>query len=218
VSTRSERPVTIAVTGAHSTGKSTFLARLAHRLRRQHLRVATIADLGEQAQRAGLPVLYHHTWASTLWVITRGISNEVHAWHHADIVLIDRPVPDALAYYRAALDYRQESPIQRRLAQLECLVKLHSEHYDLIFRTTLDHTRPLGRNKPRDTNTKYRLLADRHVRNTLTDLELPHQLLTSNNHHAAIDHSLALIDQRLTTRTPTRQGDHNALHRLPSRS
>jgi hypothetical protein len=87
------RPVTIAVAGAHSTGKSTFLAKLARELCRRDLRVAIVGDLGEQAQRAGFPILAQHTWASTLWIITRGISNELAAWIGADIVLIDRPSP-----------------------------------------------------------------------------------------------------------------------------
>ena len=75
VSVPLDRPVTIAVLGTHSTGKSTFLARLAHELRRQDVQVATVADLGEQAQRIGLPILINHTFTSTLWIITRGISN-----------------------------------------------------------------------------------------------------------------------------------------------
>lgn len=63
--------------------------------------VASVADLGENALRMGLPILENHTWASTLWFMTRGISNEVEAWSHADVILVDRPVPDALGYYRA---------------------------------------------------------------------------------------------------------------------
>jgi signal recognition particle GTPase len=93
-----ERPVTIAAAGAHSTGKSTFLARLAHALRRHDLEVATVADLGEEALRIGLPILHSHTYASTLWIMTRGISQEIATWAHIDVLLIDRPVPDALGY------------------------------------------------------------------------------------------------------------------------
>lgn len=94
-----EPPVVIGVVGTHSTGKSTFLARLAHDLRAQGVQVATVADLGEEAQRRGLPMLFNHTWASTLWFITRGISQELEAWPHADVVLVDRAAPDALGYY-----------------------------------------------------------------------------------------------------------------------
>jgi len=87
-----EPPITIGVLGAHSTGKSTFLARLAHELRRRHVQVATVADLGEQAQRNGMPILFNHTWASTLWFVTKGISQELEAWAHAEVVLVDRAI------------------------------------------------------------------------------------------------------------------------------
>jgi hypothetical protein len=146
------RPVTIAIAGAHSTGKSTFLAKLAQELRHGNLRVATVADLGEQAQRAGFPILAQHTWASTLWIITQGISNELAAWISADIVLIDRPVPDALGYYRAALDYRGEQPDPTTTRYLDTITREHAVHsYDLILRTQLDPAIPLGTNKPATT-------------------------------------------------------------------
>jgi AAA domain len=181
-----EIPVTIGVLGTHSTGKSTFLARLAHELRTEGIQVATVADLGEQAQRRGLPLLFNHTWASTLWIITTGMSHELEAWLHADVVLVDRPVPDALGYYRAALHYRQETPEPEPLALLENLVRFHSRHYSLILRTTLDPDIPLGTDKVRDTNPKFRELADRHVGLVLSELKIPHDLLSTDNH----DHQL----------------------------
>ncbi|MGW5053932.1 AAA family ATPase [Actinokineospora sp. NPDC004072] len=194
-----EKPVTIAVLGAHSTGKSTFLARLAHDLRRHHITVATVADLGQAAQRIGLPILTNHTWASTLWIITRGISEELQAWPHSDVVLIDRPAPDALGYYRAALDYRQDQPDPTQTAKLETLVHNHSDHYDLLFRTTLDPTIPLGDNKTRDNDTKFRLLADKHLGHVLHDLHLPHELLPADGHDTALDKAINLVTTQLTT-------------------
>jgi GTPase SAR1 family protein len=65
VTTSVERPVTIAVAGTHSTGKTTFIARLAHELRRDKITVAHVADLGEDAMSLGLPLLDNHAWAST---------------------------------------------------------------------------------------------------------------------------------------------------------
>ena len=47
-----DQPITIAVVGTHSTGKSTFLARLAHELRRTGLQVSTVADLGDSLKAA----------------------------------------------------------------------------------------------------------------------------------------------------------------------
>ena len=185
-----ERPLTIAVTGAHSTGKSTFLARLARQLRQHDLEVATVADLGEQAQQIGLPILHSHTYTSTLWIMTRGISNEIATWPHADVLLVDRPVPDALGYYLAALAYRDEHPDAVLLAHLRTLAAQHSMHYDLIFRTELDHTVPLGTNKARDDNTRYRRLADHHIAAVLHDLRIGHELLALDGHDTAINRTI----------------------------
>jgi hypothetical protein len=191
-----ERPVTIAAAGAHSTGKSTFLARLAHALRRQDLEVATVADLGEEALRIGLPILHSHTYASTLWIMTAGISHEIATWAHVDVLLIDRPVPDALGYYHAALAHRDETPDPEALRHLQSLAAHHSVHYDLIYRTTLDDQVPLGTDKPRDRDLRFRKLADTHVRRVLTDLAIPHRPLAADEHDAAVDDAVRFaLDQ-----------------------
>jgi hypothetical protein len=181
-----ERPLTIAVTGAHSTGKTMFLARLARELRQHDVEVATVADLGEQAQQTGLPILHSHTYASTMWIMTRGISNEIATWPHADVLLVDRPVPDALGYYLAALDYRTEQPDPTLLGHLRTLAAQHSTHYDLIFRTELDHTVPIGTNKARDDNARYRRLADHHIAAVLKELRIGHRMLAHDGHDSAI--------------------------------
>jgi hypothetical protein len=198
VTERVEKPVVVAVLGTHSTGKSTFLARLAHDLRREQIQVATVADLGEQAQRIGLPILRNHTWVSTLWIITRGISNELESWLHSDVVLVDRAVPDALGYYRAALAYRGEQPDPDVQARLEALVRDHSTSYDLLYRTTLDPDIPLGDGKPRDPDQTFRSLADHHVGAVLRDLDLPHRLLPADGHDHALHDALDFIRGRLS--------------------
>lgn len=192
-----EQPVTIAVVGTHSTGKSTFLARLAHELRRCGLQVATVADLGEQAQRMGLPILWNHTWMSTLWIITRGISNEVQAWPHGDVVLVDRAVPDALGYYRAALEYRGETADPDAWAYLEMLTRAHSDCYHLIFRTQLNPQIPLGTNKIRDGNQRFRALADHHVEAILRELALPWLPLSADGHDTAVALACDFVAGRL---------------------
>ncbi|WP_280267927.1 AAA family ATPase [Nocardia wallacei] len=192
-----EQPVTIAVVGTHSTGKSTFLARLAHELRRTGLQVATVADLGEQAQRMGMPILWNHTWTSTLWIMTRGISNELEAWLHGDVVLVDRAVPDALGYYRAALEYRGETGDPDGWAYLETLARTHSDRYHLIFRTQLDPDIPLGTNKTRDGNQRFRSLADNHVGAVLGELSLPWLPLTADGHDAALTLAARFVAEQL---------------------
>lgn len=192
-----EQPVTIAVLGTHSTGKSTFLARLAHELRRKRISVGTVADLGEQAQKIGMPILYNHTWASTLWFLTRGIAAEMEAWLHADVVLVDRAVPDALGYYRAALEYRGETADPFQIAGLEAIVGGHSHRYDLMFRTTLDPAIPVGRDKNRDSDAEFRVLADKHVGEVLADLDLRHELLPADGHDTALEKAIGFVAAHL---------------------
>ncbi|MBF6210166.1 AAA family ATPase [Nocardia puris] len=191
------RPVTVAITGTHSTGKTTFLTRLADRLRRDRVNVAVVSDLGAQAQQLGLPILYNHTWASTLWIITRGISNEIQSWTTADVVLIDRAVPDALAYYEAALDYRDRRADPHRIQHLEDLIANHNCNYDLVLRTVLDNRLPLGLAKPRDTDMEFRALADQHVEKVLTRLDIEHDLLPAEGHDRVLVKALTFIRQRL---------------------
>ena len=191
------RPVTVAVTGAHSTGKSGFLARLTGSLRRDGAIVATVADLGEEALRLGLPILHSHTYASTLWIMTRGISLEVASWPHVDVLLVDRPVPDALAYYRAALDYRGELPVPSLLGPLRALAAHHSGHYDLILRTVIDTGLPLGREKQRDPEPRYRRLADRYVGQVLDELSIPYVALPSDGHDSALSDATEFVRAKL---------------------
>lgn len=193
-----ERPVTVAVAGTHSTGKTTFIARLAHELRRDKITVKHVADLGETALSLGIPLLANHTWASTLWFITKGISKEIEAWNHADVLLVDRPVADALGYYRAALAYRGEEPEPGRMNMLESLARNHSDNYDLLFRTTLDPAIPLGDNKLRDANARFRNLADLHVGSVLDDFDLAHKLLPVDGHDDALAHAIRFIDGHLS--------------------
>lgn len=115
------------------------------------------------------------------------------------MVLVDRPIPDALGYYRAALAYRHEAPDPRRAAALHALVRHHSGHYDLIFRALLDPTIPLGTNKARDPNSQFRTLADRCVADVIHDLDLPHDLLPADGHDQAVAQATQFITTRLAT-------------------
>ncbi|MDE1671752.1 AAA family ATPase [Nocardia gipuzkoensis] len=191
------RPVTVAIAGTHSTGKTTFLTQLADRLRRDRVNVAVVSDLGAQAEQVGLPILYNHTWASTLWIVTRGISNEIQSWTSADVVLIDRAVPDALGYYEAALEHRNHRADPHRIHQLEHLIANHSHNYDLVLRTVLDNRLPLGLTKPRETDMEFRALADRHVEKVLTRLNIEHDLLPAHGHDRAVVKTLTFINERL---------------------
>lgn len=84
--------VKIAIAGTHSTGKTTLLANVECKLLGRGLRVTRVGNLAVEAKACGFPILRHHTFTSTLWIMTRGISLELEAGLSSDIVLVDRPV------------------------------------------------------------------------------------------------------------------------------
>jgi len=185
----SDRPLTIGITGPHLTGKSTFISRLALELRRNGYQVATIAALVERAQRLGIPILHNHSWASTMWFITRGISDELEAWVHADVILVNGAVPDALAYYRAALEHRGEEPRPTEIDQLESLVRSHSSNYNLLFRTTLETNTTGGE----ADDEEFRRLADRWVRRVAESLEVTNVPVPSPDHDTALELAISYV-------------------------
>ncbi len=103
----------IAVAGTHSTGKTTFLTRLRHLLETAGYQVASVAVPVAAARDHGFPILREQTAATTLWIITTAIAAELAAARRADVVLVDRPVTDALAYHLAAHAWRGE-PVDAR--------------------------------------------------------------------------------------------------------
>lgn len=93
-------PVRIGVTGAHSTGKTVLLRRIEMELRAEGVRVARTGRLGRRAADIGLPKMHAHTALSTEWIMTQGIADEIAAAAQgADVVMADRAVIDALAYW-----------------------------------------------------------------------------------------------------------------------
>lgn len=147
-------PIKLGVAGTHSTGKSTLLSCLAKSLADKGLRVKQVADLASDARKVGFPILHNHTFESTLWIMTRGISCELEACLDADVVLVDRPVMDALAYLFAALVHRQDKVSQNQSEYLLDLARHHAKTYTVICKTTLDPSIPLG--PGRDTDMAFR--------------------------------------------------------------
>ncbi|MFD3912755.1 AAA family ATPase [Streptomyces sp. NPDC058603] len=109
------QPIRIGIMGTHSTGKTTLLKRIEMELRAHGTPVARTGRLGKRAALTGLPKMQHHTAASTEWIITQGIADEIAATAHLNsepiqVVLADRAAWDALAYFHAAEEWSQEPP------------------------------------------------------------------------------------------------------------
>ena len=87
---------------------------------------------------------------------------------HADLVLVDRPVPDALGYLEAALEMTGRVVSEKERKYLYELAKMHTSRYALLFKTELDTSIPLG--EGRDTNLEFRTSAGNWISHALTTI------------------------------------------------
>lgn len=172
-------PFMIGIAGTHSTGKSTFVRRAASAIRERGLRVGTIGDLAAKARALGFPILSEHTYESTLWIIAEGMRQEMEAFLDNDVVIVDRPVPDALGYFTAALEVSGRIADEARVAELSSISAAHATRYDLLIVTVLDQAVPLG--PERDTDAGFRTAAARNVAGII-DRDWPKAIrMTSDN-------------------------------------
>jgi len=160
----------IGLTGTHSTGKTSFLNNLASALRGHGFSVGRVGDLAESAHRLGFGILREHTWESTLWIITRGISCELEESLRSDVVLVDRAVPDALAYLRAALHTRGATIDTWQKGVLEDFVRGISRTYDVLLKTEIDPALGIQDDNRRDTDPVFRQLVDEKLDEVYAEL------------------------------------------------
>jgi hypothetical protein len=155
------KKIKIGVTGAHSTGKTTFLGLAEQALRDAglDLSVGKVPSFGKDAHKLGLPILKEHTGTSTLWFIGKTICAEIEQSRHHQIVLVDRPVLDAVGYLQAALKCRKcTDPLS---TEIERLSRAYSQTYDILFLTEIDASIPLG--DGRDSDVDFRALVGAEI-------------------------------------------------------
>lgn len=164
-------PKFIAFTGTHSTGKSTFVDHLTAIAEKRGLRVGKVKDNAAECAKAGFPILRDHTFNSTLWIMATVIREEQYEGLAADLVIVDRPVSDAIGYLEAALVATGRDMAPKDRDYLYALAKLHAPRYDLLFKTVLDESVPLG--PGRDPDLAYRKDVDLHIGAALSKLGVP---------------------------------------------
>jgi hypothetical protein len=189
------RPIKIGVAGTHSTGKSSFLEALAPVLRQLGLAAITIGGLAERAKALGFPILADHTFDSTLWIMAEGMRQEAEASLRCNVILVDRPVPDALGYLLAALEVsgRKEDP--RRIEELKAIARAHTGDYDVLILTSLDPSIPLG--DGRDRNAQLRDAAARHLDTLIAEFVPGAWRLTSSNADELVAKTRAFLSSRI---------------------
>jgi GTPase SAR1 family protein len=188
----------IAVAGTHSTGKTTFLTRLRHLLETAGYHVASVADQAAGARDHGFPILREQTATSTLWIMTMGIAAELSAGRRADVVLVDRPITDALAYHTAAHAWRGEPVDPAAAAFLTDLARHHAPSYQLIYRAVVDPTMGIKDDGHRDLDPDYRMLVDEAVTTVHRRLGISTVPLHSVDHTPAVRQAMQLARRSIT--------------------
>jgi hypothetical protein len=175
-------PIRIGVTGAHSTGKTVLLRRIERELRAEGVRVARTGRLGRRAGDIGLPKMHEHTALSTEWIMTQGIADEIAAAAQgADVVMADRAVIDALAYWHAAVEFRGESLDPAQDERLRLLAGTQHAQYHLLLATVLDPDVPVEDKRHR-YDPRYRELVDHHVHALLAQERIDHRRVVHDPH------------------------------------
>ena len=144
------RPFKIAVAGTHSTGKSTFVDALLNALTQAGFAAEGVHDSAADAMSLGFPILANHSFESTAWLMSQAIRLETEASLRAEVIVVDRPVPDALGYMLAALRHQSRCLDPGRLERLQEICRTWVGEYDLIFVTVLDKQVPIGPGRPDD--------------------------------------------------------------------
>lgn len=193
----SRTPTKVGVTGTHSTGKTTFLDSLEQELAPFKLRVSRLGEMARGARSLGFPILKDHTFESTLWIIGECLRREAEASLSSDVILVDRPVIDALGYLQAALRLSDRTIGERRLDELITIVKAHTPDYDLLIRTSLDPSIALG--VGRDQDIEFRGAAASSIEALVSEIAPNAFILTSSNQQEVVQKVVDFVGSRLPT-------------------
>jgi hypothetical protein len=186
----------IAVGGAHSTGKSTFLRRLEAALQSRGVSCEVVGDL---ASKCPLPILKNHTFESTLWIVTSGIAAEIKAGYAAKVALVDRPVVDAWAYLMAGKNGATQNSDSPAAITLQHTIRDWLPTYDVVFKSCLDESIPVENAKGRVLDPGYRTEVARQMERSYDRFGVPSRDLSAANADAALSFALQRVDQALST-------------------
>ena len=191
----SMRKVKVGIAGTHSTGKSTFLEQLDSVLSAEGIAIGRVRDLAKAARDRGFPILTDHNFESTLWIMAEGMRQEAEAALSSEVILVDRPVFDALGYLYAAVEISGRSLPDRPLDELRSIAVAHAGDYDVLVMTKLDPAISLG--EGRDKNHEFRVAAGEKIRAIAEEAALQPVILTSSNGDEVLDQVLETVRRHL---------------------
>lgn len=134
-----------------------------------------VHDSAVNARDLGFPILRDHTFESTAWMMAEAIRLETVASLTADVILVDRPVPDALGYLLAALSVTDRTLETSKLKCLDAIAASWVSEYDLIFVTELDKSIPIG--PGRDNDERFRVAAGQAIASLLARIAPDHVIV-----------------------------------------
>ena len=166
----------IAVSGAHSTGKTTFLKKVKNKLG-DKVSSALVTDL---ASICPLPILKDHSIESSLWIAAKGITEELEKGNDCDVLFVDRSIVDCWAYFNYACRDRYPSN-DPRLETLRTLVQNWIPTYDVIYLTEVNPKIEIEDNKGRLLDEKYRQDIAMEMKQAFSHFKAKNEPLTFDN-------------------------------------
>jgi tRNA uridine 5-carbamoylmethylation protein Kti12 len=187
------RKIKIGISGSHSTGKTTFIKRLEKALIEKSIKFKTVSDL---ATICPLPILRNHTVESTLWIASKGITDEVETEYKFDVVIADRPILDSWAYFNAVCknQYEESNP---KLQTLKSMILHWLPTYDIIYQTVINENIPIEDNKGRDLDIEYRKEIGTEMIEASKQFNITPKLLTYENTDNELEFILTLIGKTI---------------------
>lgn len=190
-SDNTETSVKIAISGTHSTGKSTFVDRLAGKLTALGRDYSVIREIVRECR---LPILKEQTTASTLWMVATGIVEEVEAEQSGSVVLVDRPILDPLAYLLAT-----EVAIREDSADYEALEGMIAgwvRTYDLIIHSRLDRSIPFNK-AGRDPDPHYRETIANNLLHLYIKFDIAPIVMIPERRHEIVEEVISVVSRKL---------------------
>ena len=121
----------IAISGPHSSGKTTLLYGLAHELKKDGVRLEILSEAARSVSKLGFPLNLETTFESQLLILVNMIHEElIRSNSEVDVLLSDRSVIDQIPYSRLGKLNVQEFMEIMNITKSYLKVK----PYDLIIR------------------------------------------------------------------------------------
>ena len=172
------------------------MANLHRELCHRGMSAECVHPSARSAMELGFPILSEHTFESTAWMMAKTIQLEMCAALRSNIVLVDRPVPDALGYLLGALRYTGRVIEEERLNRLNAICASWIQEYDLVIVTELDPSMPLAAG--RDADYGFRVAAGKAIREVVSRMTSKHLVLRRDEEESALAAAIETVKLKVS--------------------